>query len=169
MNKKELNAYLKRTDITLDGNMATWSIAADGDINGTYHGLFRFKCFLTPTEKLAAGREYRELLGENAALAFKNEDNLAFTLAQLKYRIISAPPFWNSAQGINGQLGDIPDENVLDKILEAAMAAELKYFASLKKKKEEMIQKSKAAAEKLLAEQDADDAAFDEEVNESQS
>jgi len=109
MTKAELKQYLKRSDIVIDGNVATWNIAVEGDISGTYHGVFKFKCFLTPTEKLAAGRDYRELLGTNAALAFKREDDLALTFAQLKYRILAAPPFWSSAIGVNGQTGDIPD------------------------------------------------------------
>lgn len=143
----------------IDGNIATWSIVALGDVNGTYHGIFKFKCFLTPTERLAAGRDYRDLLGPNGALAFKREENLALTLAELKYRIVSAPPFWTSAVGINGQQGDIPDEVVLDKILEAAMASEIKYFAVLKEKKEAMIKKSKESAEKLLSQKEGEIAA----------
>lgn len=150
MNKKELDAYLKRTDISIEGNVATWNMSSKGVVQGTYIGSFRFKCYLTPTEKLAAGREYRELLGSNASLAFKNEDNLAFSLSQLKYRILSAPPFWSSAVGINGLAGDLPDENIIDEVLEAAVAAELKFTAELQKKKEEAIKKTKEAAEKIL-------------------
>lgn len=156
MTKKELKAYLKRSDIVIEGNIGTWSIAMNGDVNGTYHGVFKFKCYLTPTEQLAAGRDYRELLGPNAALAFANEDNLAYTLAQLKYRVLSSPPFWAGSIGVNGYVGDVPDENVLDAILEASMACQLKYLALLQDRKEEMLKKSKAAAEKTLAKKDGD-------------
>jgi len=156
MTKKELNSYLKRSDIVIEGNIATWSLSMSGDINGTYHGTFKFKCFLTPTEKLAAGRLYRELLGANAALAFKEEDNLAFYIAQLKYRVVSAPPFWTSAIGVNGEAGDLPDTNVLNAISEAAMTAELKYIATLQNKKENMIKKAKESAEKMLAQKEGE-------------
>ncbi len=154
MTKAELKQYLKRNDIVIDGNVATWSIALDGQISGTYHGVFKFKCFLTPSEKLASSRMYRELLGPNAALAFKHEDDLALTFAQLKYRIIAAPPFWNSAIGIMGEVGNIPDENVLNSIFDAAMASELKYFAQLQDKKEKELEKAKKSAEKLLAQKE---------------
>lgn len=159
MTKKELNAYLKRGDIVVEGNVATWSLALSGDIQGTYAGVFKFKCYLTPSEQLAAGRDYRELLGVNAALAFTKEDNLAYTLAQLKYRVLVAPPFWNSSIGVNGLTGDIPDENVLDAIFEAAMASQLKYLAILQNKKDEMVKKAKASAEKLLSQKEGEMAA----------
>lgn len=156
MNRKEINLYLKRNDLSIEGNVCTWNIATHGDIQGLYTGNFKFKCYLTPSEKLAAGRAYRELLGSNAALAFKSEDNLAFALSQLRYRIISAPPFWNSAIGVDGQGGDIPDEKVLDAILEAAMSSELKYIAQLQNKKEQIIKKTKESAEKLLAQKEGE-------------
>ena len=159
MDKKEQKMYLKRSDIVIEGNVATWSISMKGDIQGTYHGVFKFKCYLSPTEQLAAGRDYRELLGPNASLAFAKEDNLAYTLAQLKHCVISAPPFFTSAVGVNGYIGDIVDENVLDAIFEAAMASRLKYIAMLENKKEEMLKKAKASAEKLLAKKEGELAA----------
>lgn len=143
-----------REDIIIEGNTATWDIRLDGDINGTYMGTFRFKCFLTPTQKLAASREYRQLLGENPTLALQHDDNLAFSLSQLKYRVISAPPFWTSTAALNGYSGDIPDENVISAVLDAAIGAELKYMNHLKKKKEEALQKAKAAAERMLTQRD---------------
>lgn len=156
MKKKELNVYLKRKDIILEGTTGKWDIGTHGEIQGTYSGTFVFKCFLTPTEKLAAGRTYRELLGPNAALALSHEDQLAFALAQLKYRIITAPPFWGSSLGIDGVAGDIPDENIISVILDAALSCEFKYLAELRNKKDEAIQRAKAAAEKQLAEKDKD-------------
>jgi len=42
----------------------------------------------------------------------------------------------------------------LDIIFEAAMAAELKYFAQLQNKKELTLKKSKESAEKLLAQKE---------------
>lgn len=149
---------LERTDIIIEGNTATWDIRIDGDINGTYMGSFRFKCFLSPTQKLAASREYRQLLGENPTLALTHEDNLAYALSQLKYRVISAPPFWTSTASQSGMAGDVPDENVIMAVLDAAVGAELKYVAQLKKKKIDAIDKAKQAAIRMLERRDEENA-----------
>jgi len=154
MKKKDKSKYLAMTDISIEGNVATWNLNAIGLVNGTYLGTFKFKCFLTPSERLAAGRLYRELLGPNAALASIVEDNLSFTLSQLRFRIIEAPNFWTNAVGLNGLMGDLPDQNVVDMVLEAAVNAELKYVAQLEEKKEEAIKKAKKTAEALLNEKD---------------
>ena len=148
----------ERTDIIIEGNTATWDMHLDGDINGTYTGTFRFKCFLNPTQKLAASREYRQLLGENPTLALKHEDDLAFCLSQLKYRVISAPPFWTATASLSGYSGDVPDENVISAVLDAAIGAELKYMAQIKKKKTDAIEKAKKAAERMLQARDEDPA-----------
>lgn len=147
MTKKERKKYLDRQDISIEGNVATWRIATSGEINGTYIGTFQFKCFLTPSEKLAAGRLYRELLGPSMALAYKTEDDLAYLVSQLKYRIVSAPPFWNSSIGVNEMTGDIPDEGVIGQIFDAATNAELKYRAMIEEKTEQDLQRAKLAAE----------------------
>lgn len=154
---KEMSEYLKRKDIHIEGNQATWNISTVGDILGTYTGTFRFKCFLTPSERLAAGRLYRELLGSNPTLVTEHEDNLALTLSQLKFRIISGPPFWSSAIGLDEIAGDIPDEMVLNSILDAASASELKFLAQLQEKKKDLIEKAKKAAEKVLEQDDEDE------------
>jgi hypothetical protein len=156
MKPKELNSYFKRKDISIEGNVATWNISAHGEILGLYAGAFKFKCFLTPIEKLAAGRLYRELLGTNATLALNHEDSLAFTLSQLKYRVVSGPPFWDSSLSNEG-ISQVPDENVLDIILEAALASEFKYIAMLRKKKDDVVEQAKQAAEKMLQEREASD------------
>ena len=150
MTKKELLRYLDRKDITIEGNLAKWNINMEGDINGSYRGTFVFKCFLTPTERLACGRLYRELLGPNMTMVPDNEENLAFTLAQIKYRISSAPPFWQSFQGLNDIEGDIPELPVLDAILEAALAAEFKKSAIIQQKRDEAIKRAKKAAEEIV-------------------
>lgn len=157
MKTKELNAYLKRKDISIEGNIATWNISAHGEILGLYAGAFKFKCYLTPIEKLAAGRLYRELLGSNATMALNHEDSLAFTLSQLKYRVISGPPFWDSSLSNEG-ISQVPDENVLDVILEAALASEFKHLAELRKSKDSVVEQAKKAAEKYLQDQSAADA-----------
>lgn len=148
---------LDRKDIIIEGNTATWEIQLDGDINGTYTGSFRFKCFLTPTQRLAASREHRELLGENPTIALEHEYNLAYALSQLKYRIVSAPPFWTSSLQASNMPGDLPDENIIMAVLDAAIGAELKYRKQLKNKKTDAIERAKKAAERLLKLQEEDD------------
>jgi hypothetical protein len=150
MDDKKLEEYLARQDILIEGNVATWDIRLEGDIQGSYTGTFKFRCFLTPTQRLAAGREHRELLGSYPTLATAHDDNLAFSLSQLKHRVISAPPFWTSTVQLNGATGDIPDDNVIDAVLEAAVAAELKYKAQLKQKKTDAIERAKRAAMSIL-------------------
>ena len=150
MDEKRLKEY----DIIIEGNQATWEMRLEGDIQGTYVGTFKFRCFLTPTQRLSAGREYRELLGSNPTVALEHEDNLAFSLSQLKQRVISAPPFWTS----NGVAGDLPDESIIDAVLDAAIASEIKFKEQLKQKKADAIERSKKAAEKMLKLRDEEDA-----------
>lgn len=137
-------------DIQLNGNVSTWEMHANGTISGTYTGTFKFRCFLTPLQKIAAGREQRALLGESRAWVetpdYDHEAWLAYALTQLKYRVISAPPFWTSAGVTKSHEGDIPDENVLEKILDAAIRSELKYKKHLKELKDEAIKQANEGA-----------------------
>lgn len=155
MKKKDIEKHLERDDLLIEGNTATWNIAEPGIIQGLYTGTFRFKCFPTPSERLASGRVYRELLGSHASLAQKYEDDLAFALAQLKYRVLEGPPFWNSSLNTSGIAGDIPDVDVLFIIFEAAMSSENKYLAQLEKRKLDAVKNAKLAAEALLAKKEA--------------
>jgi hypothetical protein len=151
MKKKDIEKHLERDDLLIEGNTATWHIVEPGLIQGLYTGTFRFKCFPTPSERLASGRVFRELLGSHATQALKYEEDLAFALAQLKYRVLEGPPFWNSSLNISGIAGDIPDVEVLFVIFEAAMSSENKYLAQLEKRKIEAVKNAKLAAEALLA------------------
>lgn len=162
LNEQEQKSLL-RTDIIIEGNTATWDIKLDGDINGTYLGSFRFKCYLSPLQQIAANREYREILGPNPSFADEHASFLAYALTQLKYRIVSAPPFWNSANPAT-MSGDLPDENIIAAVLDAALGAEIKYKSQLKSKKLESVARAKAAAEKALnAEVDEDDRKAEED------
>jgi hypothetical protein len=157
MKKKDIKEYLSRSELVIEGNTCKWNIASVGGIGGTYIGTFVFKCYLNPSERLAAGRLYRELIGNNTintAFISKREDGLAFSLAELKYRVIDSPPFWNSSLDITGLAGDIPDELIIDEVLEHAVAAELKYLAQIQVKKEELLKKAKGSAENLLNQKD---------------
>jgi len=142
----------ERSDIILDGNTATWSLNLDGEIHGTYSGTFRFNCYLSPLKQIAANREYRELIGPNPTFASEHETFLAYALTQLKYRIVTAPPFWAS-QNQSAFAGDIADENVISAVLDAAISSEVKYRASLKKKRDAATQRAKSATENLMKEE----------------
>ena len=137
-----------RPDLKIDGNIATWEINTVGNIMGLYTGTFRFRCFLTPLMQIAAGKEERELIGPNMALANEHERFLCYALTQLKYRILSAPPFWASASYGNMQ-GDLADESVVSTILSAAIDSEAKFKAQIKERKEEAIKRARDAADAI--------------------
>jgi hypothetical protein len=140
---------IERSDITIENNTARWTLNAQGLVNGTYMGEFIFKCTLSPIERIKAGRDMRSLLGNDLQNSTENESFLAFSLAQLKYRIISSPPFWssNSAEGF---LGNLQDTNILELVIQAATDAELLYFQMLRKKQEDAITRIKEQAQKIL-------------------
>lgn len=152
-------------DIVLKGNVGLWEISEIGDILGTYTGQFEFRTYLTPTQKLAASRLYRELLGPNPSIALQSDDDNAFALAQLKYRVVSAPPFWASSVSTAGIPGDLPDSTVLLKILDAAVATELKYKEHMKEKRIEALKKAKEVAERLLANKEKEDSEGEDQEN----
>ena len=141
---------VNRPDITIENDIATWQIRTEGPILGTYAGTFKFRCYLTPSQTVAANRERREMLGENAILANDTDKFYALALTQLKYRIISGPPFWDANKDVNGYSGDIPDQEVLTMVLNAAVDAEGKFKQQLNKKKLDAVEKAKKAAEQIL-------------------
>ena len=140
----------KRDDIKIEGDVATWDISAVGNIKGTYLGTFKFRCFLTPLQQIAAGREERALVGENFSFAPEHEKFLAYALTQLKYRIISAPPFWSSANPNANMPGDLPDGEIVSLILGAAIDSELKYKNEIKARKEAAIDRAKKANDAII-------------------
>ena len=56
-----------RDDIQIIGSVATWTMRLDGAVSGTYTGTFQFRCFLTPLQRIDAGREQSAILGESRA------------------------------------------------------------------------------------------------------
>jgi len=139
----------KRDDLKIEGDKATWDMSAIGNIRGTYMGTFVFRCFLTPLMQIAAGREERALIGENFAFAADHEKFMAYALTQLKYRIISAPPFWSSAA--NGSIqGDLADAEIVSLVLGAAIDSELKYKNEIKLRKESAIERAKKANDAIV-------------------
>jgi hypothetical protein len=139
---------LKRDDITLANNLGTYTFIYQGDINGTYMGQFVFKCFLLPSERLAAGRDRRNLLGEFGILATDLEKEIAFALSELKYRVVSAPPFWNPASIM---AGDIADIGLIFVALNAAMDAQELHRKQKIEEKEKTLNLASKAAEAILA------------------
>jgi hypothetical protein len=136
-------------DLRIDGDVSTWEMRMEGNVSGTYVGVFKFKCYLTPLQAIAAGKEQRELLGSNMALATDHESFLAYALTQLKQRIIQAPPFWASASPNKAIEGDLPDENIIEAVLDAAIRSELKYKTDRKAKKEAAIARADAAVKAI--------------------
>ncbi len=144
---------MDNTDITINGSIATWTLPpTQGEINGTYSGTFEFRCWLTPTQTLEAGREFRSLLGNLSAQATETESNISFALVQLKHRIIKAPPFWTSTLQHSSYAGDLPDLNVIAAVLDAAIRAENLYKENVAKEREALLNHSIKVGEKLLQE-----------------
>ena len=133
-----MESKVKESDITLTNDEATWDLVYHGPIGGTYMGRFKFRCFLTPMHALEADRDFRELLGPNAQFAITNSENIAYSLSQLRQRVIEAPPFWYENTGRFGG-GGVKDLGILDIVLDAAVSAEVKYRQELKKRHEDAI------------------------------
>lgn len=140
-------------DIVIDRNAceAAFKISHTGKINGTYIGEFKVRCNLTPMQQIQADRDYRELLGTtNPTLARAAITDMAFALAQLKQRIISAPPFWYDGASIYPG-SQIKDVEVLNIVLDAALEAQIKYMKIIdeeeEKAKEELRQMLNRQAE----------------------
>lgn len=133
-------------DLTVnpDGT-AIFTINEEGAIQGNYRGNFSLRCYLNPLDTLAAGRQFRELLGQFGADAGEQDRYLAFCTAQLAKRVIKGPPWWNA----DNQSGNIPDLNVLSTILDRALTAESAFKQRLAKMKEEALEKAQKAAQAL--------------------
>jgi hypothetical protein len=133
-------------DLTLaqDGT-ALFTINEEGPIQGNYRGVFQLRCYLNPLDSLAAGRQFRTLLGEFGDSAGEQDRYTAFCTSQLAYRVIKGPPWWTA----NNQTGNIPDLNVLSILLDRCLTAEAAYKQHLVKRKEEALEKASKAAQAL--------------------
>jgi hypothetical protein len=85
-----------------------------------YQGTFIVKSMLNPIEELAVMRELKDILGPHWASCTDAEYNIAYSLCELKYRIINAPPFWNNAPAGNFPGGGLMDKNIILKVLDYA-------------------------------------------------
>jgi hypothetical protein len=130
--------------INLDGT-ATYAINEEGSIQGSYRGTFALRCYLSPLDSLAAGRQFRELLGAYGDSAGENDRYTAFCISQLAKRVIKGPPWWNADQ----IAGNIPDLNILSTLLDRSLTAEAAYKARLQEKKVEALAKAQQAAAAL--------------------
>lgn len=137
-----------KTELSFNNDgTATYELNMDGDISGSYRGKFVFRCYLDPLSELAASRLFREIMGTNSQDMPETEKYLAWALAQLKFRIAKAPPFWRTENSIVD--GNIFDKNVIMHVLDMATEAELQYRKNLKKRKEAALEKASLAAQAL--------------------
>ena len=147
------------TDLMIEGHTAIWSIppGTQGDIGGTYSGQFKFKTYLSPMQMLAANKEYREMLGANASSASEHDGYLAYALTQLKYRVISSPPFWTTPQQNGAMAGSIPDENVILAVLDAAVRAETVFKAKMASERDSVLKRTITIAEEMLTKEQGEE------------
>ena len=115
-------------------------------------GTFKFRCYLSPLQMIEQDRDYRELLGPNPSLAGSQHESLAFSLTQLRQRILTHPPFWNDGYSRFGG-GHIKDLELLDLVLEAAVETEIKYRKTLEAKHKESIDRIQASLERKAKEE----------------
>ena len=121
-----------------------------GDTTGdTYSGDFKFKCLLSPLDRINIDREYRSMLGANPGEAGIEAANLANILSELLFRISESPTFWTTKESfIPG--AHIPDNNVLLKVYEEALSCEVEY-------KQEIKERSKKSREEIKEKLDDED------------
>jgi len=147
-----MDEKVKQSDITLENDVGVWNLIHHGGIAGSYLGQFKFRCFLTPMQTIEADKDFRDLLGPNASFAASNVENTAYALAQLRQRIVSAPPFWTEGAGRYGG-GGIKDQDVLEFVLEAAVVAEVKFRKELAVRHEAALDGIKKLMEKRREEE----------------
>ena len=129
-----------------DDGTAEFNIHLVGDVTQqTYIGKFKVNSVLDPFQILNSGKRYRDLLGVNPAFASETEMNLAFALAQLEYRVINPPPFWNN--------GNLKDLNVIMSVFDLSIQAEEQYRIDQKKRVQESLEIIKSNLERIKASQ----------------
>jgi len=144
---------MEKTDILLEGSTATWTMPpTTSELGGTYTGRFVFKCYLDPLSQLQAGRQFREYLGAYAGMATESEYNLAYALAQLSQRIVTAPPFWTSTVQDGGLAGNIGDGSIVLMVLDAAVRAQDLFKEKIAKEREQLLDQSIKVGEQIMKE-----------------
>ena len=129
----------------IEDNMGIFVISEfDEEENQTYIGEFKVKLILSPLDILASDRDYRELIGNtNPFMATNDATNIAFALSQLKYRIVSAPVFWEASTGYRA--GHVP-KRILYSVLDKSLELQERFKRS---KKEEMEKIQSKLAEQI--------------------
>ena len=138
-------------DILIENIEASWVLPlTHGELGGSYTGRFVFRCYLTPTQQLEAGRDYRSLLGQYAGMASDTEAQLSFALSQLKHRILKAPPFWSSTLQDSGYAGNIGDLNITSMVLDAAIRSEQLFKERIQKERDQILDRTIKVAEETV-------------------
>jgi len=101
-------------------------------------GIFKFRCLLTPMDKIDIDVLNRELIGPRPFEADKNAARLAWSLAQLRYRVSEAPDWWkrdvSDKSGVESTVwGSHCDENIIVEVLNMAVDAEETYLERLRR------------------------------------
>ena len=150
---------MTNSDLTIDGSTCSWTLPpTQGEYLGTYTGTFKFRCFLSPTQQLAASKELREMMGGAAILdgPYKNVDQhewlIAYALTQLKYRVISSPPFWTQPTQIGELPGSIPDQHIIEMVLDASVRAQQVFKDIITKERDQVLENTIKKAEIMLEE-----------------
>ena len=97
----------------------------------TYMGQFVVKTILSPMDQINADKLYRSLLGENFLMASEKAKQYAFALSQLKYRIVSCPPFWEHRELGGSHIGDV---NILAEIIHKAIEKEENFNKTIERR-----------------------------------
>jgi len=138
-------------DMILENSTAIWNMPlTQGEVLGSYSGAFVFKCYLNPMEQISANKLYRGLIGPHSSFVSETDGLLAFSLCQLKYRIVKAPPFWFSSLSEDGMPGNIPDLNIIQLIFEHAFDAERMFREKMATERETVLKKTIQTAEDLI-------------------
>jgi hypothetical protein len=143
--------------INEDGTV-TFRISEVGDRSRTtLQGPFKVKGSLSPYDELAAGRDMRHLLGDNAVSATDHEVNLAYALSQLRHRVVEQPSFWLEAsrEGFGG--ADI-DHNIILKVIGLAIDAEVHYRKYLRTEAKRRLKDLESSLNKYDEEEQKEDA-----------
>lgn len=139
-----------------DGTI-TFRISEIGDRSRvTWSGPFKVKGGLSPYDELAAGKDMRYLLGDNSSSATDHEINIAYSLSQLRYRIVESPEFWfnKSREGFGG--ADL-DSNVILHVLQMSIDAEVEARKRLRKEARKRLEEMEKALDKADAEEPSDE------------
>lgn len=158
---------VQEEDISIDSQgIASWDLNITAPIGGTYQGAFKFRTGLSPIQEIEADRDYRDLLGKNAEFAATHIESLAYALAQLRHRVVSGPPFW--FDGVSKFPGSqVRDQEILQIVFEASVAAEVKYRKLLQDKHKSAVERLTKAIEQKEKEEQAAQAKEKEELEQA--